>query len=44
MAADTTRDLPYALGPDPNTRAPNWTLPDGACDTHFHIFGPPGGV
>ncbi len=34
-------DLPYALPPDPNTRAPNWTLPDGACDTHFHIFGPP---
>ena len=34
-------DLPYALGPDPNTRPPSWTLPDGACDTHFHIFGPP---
>jgi 2-pyrone-4,6-dicarboxylate lactonase len=35
------QDLPYALGPDPNTRAPSWRLPDGACDTHFHIFGPP---
>ena len=35
------QDLPYALGPDPNTRAPSWCLPDGACDTHFHIFGPP---
>lgn len=34
-------DLPYALPPDPNTRAPDWRLPDGACDTHFHIFGPP---
>ncbi len=34
-------DLPYALPPDPNTRAPSWKLPDGACDTHFHIFGPP---
>lgn len=35
------QDLPYALPPDPNTRAPTWKLPDGACDTHFHIFGPP---
>jgi 2-pyrone-4,6-dicarboxylate lactonase len=36
-----SEELPYALPPDPNTRAPNWVLPDGACDTHFHIFGPP---
>ena len=34
-------ELPYALPPDPNTRAPSWVLPDGACDTHFHILGPP---
>ncbi len=33
--------LPVALPPDPNTRAPHWTLPAGACDTHFHVFGPP---
>jgi len=33
--------LPVSLGADPNTRAPNWTLPPGACDTHAHIFGPP---
>ena len=35
------RTLPYALPPDPNTRPPSVSLPDGACDTHFHIFGPP---
>ena len=29
------------MPPDPNTRAPIWELPHGACDTHFHIFGPP---
>jgi 2-pyrone-4,6-dicarboxylate lactonase len=33
--------LPYALPPDPNTRAPSWNLPADSCDTHFHIFGPP---
>jgi 2-pyrone-4,6-dicarboxylate lactonase len=32
-------NLPYALGPDPNTRPPSFDMPDGACDTHF--FGPP---
>ncbi len=34
-------DLPYALPPDPNTRPPSFEMPEGACDTHFHIFGPP---
>src|SRR4051794_206905 len=33
--------LRVALPPDPNTRAPNWSLPDGACDSQFHVFGPP---
>ena len=33
--------LPVALPPDPNTRPPGWTLPAGACDSHFHVFGPP---
>ena len=26
--------------PDRNTRSPRLKLPPGACDTHFHIFGP----
>ena len=34
-------EVPVSLPPDPNTRAPRWTVPKGACDTHAHIFGPP---
>ena len=26
--------------PDPDTRTPEYTLPDDACDTHCHVFGP----
>ena len=36
-----TKPLPVALPFDPNPRAPRVALPDGACDTHFHVFGPP---
>src|SRR5215475_8100732 len=36
-----TRSVPVSLPPDPNTRAPGWSVPAGACDTHAHIFGPP---
>jgi predicted TIM-barrel fold metal-dependent hydrolase len=36
-----TRSVPVSLPPDPNTRAPGWSVPKGACDTHAHIFGPP---
>ena len=34
-------ELPVSMPPDPNTKAPGWTLPAGACDTHAHVFGPP---
>ena len=27
-------------GPDPDTKAPNFTAPPGACDCHVHVFGP----
>jgi len=37
----TRSELPVSLPPDPNTRAPRWTVPKGACDTHAHVFGPP---
>ena len=37
----TRAPLRVSLPPDPNTRAPHWTVPPGACDTHAHIFGPP---
>jgi predicted TIM-barrel fold metal-dependent hydrolase len=37
----SAESLPVALPPDPDTRPPGWALPPGACDTHFHVFGPP---
>ncbi len=33
--------MPYCYPPDPNTRKPKFTPPARACDTHFHVFGPP---
>jgi len=36
-----TKPLPVSLPFDPNPRAPRQSLPAGACDTHFHVFGPP---
>jgi 2-pyrone-4,6-dicarboxylate lactonase len=33
--------MPYCYPPDPNTRTPEFTPPANACDTHFHVFGPP---
>ena len=28
-------------GPDPDTRRPRVQFPEGACDCHAHVFGPP---
>jgi len=28
------------MPPDPDTRAPDYAAPAGACDTHCHVFGP----
>lgn len=33
--------MPYCYPPDPNTRKPKSAPPPKACDTHFHVFGPP---
>lgn len=33
--------MPYCYPPDPNTRKPKFAPPPKACDTHFHVFGPP---
>jgi len=33
--------MPYCYPPDPNTRKPKFAAPPNACDTHFHVFGPP---
>jgi predicted TIM-barrel fold metal-dependent hydrolase len=32
--------LPVCLDPDPDTRAPKVAFPAGACDAHYHVFGP----
>jgi len=30
--------IPFCPAPDPNPQAPSFSVPAGACDTHFHIF------
>ncbi|MFY0690379.1 MAG: amidohydrolase family protein [Paracoccaceae bacterium] len=31
-------NTPFCAAPDPNPHAPQFAMPAGACDTHFHIF------
>jgi 2-pyrone-4,6-dicarboxylate lactonase len=33
--------MAYCYPPDPNTKKPSYVPPPNACDTHFHVFGPP---
>lgn len=33
-------EFPVCMAPDPNTKAPAFSPPPGACDAHCHIFGP----
>ena len=40
MEFNPTASAPLCPGPDPHTKRPAFTLPRGACDTHFHLFGP----
>jgi 2-pyrone-4,6-dicarboxylate lactonase len=40
MEFSPTSAAPLCAGPDPHTRKPSFTLPRGATDTHFHLFGP----
>lgn len=39
--ANEERPMRYCMPPDPNPRRPQFPIPQNACDTHFHIFGPP---
>lgn len=40
MENKPTAAAPLCAGPDAHPRKPGFTLPAGATDTHFHIFGP----
>ena len=40
MEFQPTAAAPLCEGPDARPRQPSFTLPPGATDTHFHIFGP----
>ncbi len=40
MEFSPTAAAPLCPGPDPHTKKPLFTLPRGACDAHFHLFGP----
>ena len=40
MNADADKIWDPRGGPDPDTKAPRFRLPAGACDCHVHVYGP----
>jgi predicted TIM-barrel fold metal-dependent hydrolase len=40
MSTEENRVWDPRGGPDPDTKAPNFIPPPGACDCHVHVFGP----
>ena len=40
MNAEANRIWDPRGGPDPDTKEPRFTLPQGACDCHVHVYGP----
>ena len=40
MEFSPTAAAPLCAAPDPHPQTPAFKMPSGACDTHFHIFGP----
>jgi len=38
---ETKRPPGIPFPPDPNPKAPNFRVPSGSWDTHFHLYGPP---
>jgi len=40
MSAEANRSWDPRGGPDPDTKAPRFRPPPGACDCHVHVYGP----
>jgi predicted TIM-barrel fold metal-dependent hydrolase len=40
MNAEASKAWDPRGGPDPDTKAPRFNLPAGACDCHVHVYGP----
>jgi len=38
--SEAERQIKSCQPPDPNTKQPQFAMPQGACDAHCHVFGP----